>query len=255
MSSKFDYQWQRVFAASGFIFALLVGVGLEGFWAQPPSFAMSASATAHYYAVHANGFHVGITLITVGMAFLLAWTIQYGWMLYRLDAASADGGSKVLIAVTVVSLVASPILLSFDLAIFAIAAFRPASTSPEVTRALSDVGWIGSELIWPMLAVGMALGGLVMLRTRHQRGGFPAWLGWYSLLAAGIEFFQIPIIFAKTGAFSANGAFAWYSTTFSWGIWALSLGVAMWRILGSQRASHERQATDLSRGAPVPSGA
>src|SRR5947208_923126 len=136
MSSKFDYHWQRVFAASGFIFALLVGVGLEGFWAQPPSFAMSAPATAHYYAVHANGFRIGITLITVGMAFLLAWTIQYGWMLWRLDAASEDGGSKVLIAVTVVSLVASPILLSFDLAIFAIAAFRPESTSPDVTRAL-----------------------------------------------------------------------------------------------------------------------
>jgi hypothetical protein len=237
MTAKFDYRWQRFFAASGLIFAVLTGVGLEGFWAQPPSLALSARATAHYYAVNQHGFQVGITLITIGMAFLLAWTVQYGYMLWRLDRDSDDGGSRVVVTVAIVSLIASPILLSFDLAIFAIAAFRPASTSPEVTRALSDVGWIGSELIWPMLAAGMALGGLIMLRTRHQRGAFPAWLGWYSLIAAAIEFFQIPIIFVKTGPFSANGAFAWYSTTFSWGIWAVGLGVAMWGILGAQQRS------------------
>jgi hypothetical protein len=161
----------------------------------------------------------------------------------------------VLVAVAVVSLIASPVLLSFDLAIFAIAVFRPTSTDPDVTRAVSDIAWVGSELIWPMLAAGMALGGLVMLRTRHQLGGFPAWLGWYSLLAAGIEFFQIPIIFVKTGGFSASGAFAWYSTTGSWGIWALSLGVAMLRILGAQhRGSHER-APVRGSARPAPTGA
>ena len=38
MLSGFDYQCQRFFAACGFIFAILTGAGLEGFWAQPPSF-------------------------------------------------------------------------------------------------------------------------------------------------------------------------------------------------------------------------
>lgn len=255
MASRFDYRWQRFFAASGFIFALLTLIGLEGFWAQPPSFGMSAQATARYYVVHAHGFRIGITLITVGMAFLLAWTVQYGFMLWNLDRGSEDGGSPVVVAVAIVSLLASPILLSFDLAIFAIAAFRPTSTSPDVTRALSDVAWIGSELIWPMLAAGMALGGMVMLRTRRQPGGFPAWLGWYSLVAAAIEFFQIPIIFIKHGVFSGNGAFPWYSTTFSWGIWALALGAAMWRSLqvqqarGAGRAASQRASTPASASA------
>lgn len=233
--SRYDARWQRAFAASGFIFAIFTGVGLEGFWAQPPSFGLSAAATAHYYAAHQSGFRTGITLITIGMAFLLAWTVQYGYVLWRLDAASNDGGSPVMVAVAVISLLASPILLSFDLAIFAIAAFRPETTSPDVTRALSDVAWISSELIWPMLAVGMALGAVVMLRTRRQPGGFPAWLGYYSLLAAAIELFQIPIIFVKTGPFSGNGPFPWYSTTFSWGIWVLAIGISMWRSLGVAR--------------------
>ena len=65
------------------------------------------------------------------------------------------------------------LVFATGLAIFSIAAFRPTSTSPDVTRALSDVAWIGSELIWPMLAAGMALSGMLMLRTSKQPGGFP----------------------------------------------------------------------------------
>jgi hypothetical protein len=242
--SRFDYHWQRFFAACGFIFAVVTGAGLEGFWAQPPSFGWSAAHTSHYYAVHHTRFLIGITLITVGMAFLLAWTVQYGAMLWRLNSESEDGGSRVVVAVTIASLVASPILLSFDLAIFSVAAFRPTTTNPDVTRALSDVAWIGSELIWPMLGAGMALAGLLMLRTRRQPGAFPAWLGYYSLVAALIEPLQIPIIFVKTGPFSARGVFPWYSTVGSWGLWALCLSAAMWRILGTRAAeSSSRPAT------------
>jgi hypothetical protein len=235
MSSRFDHQWQRFFVSCGFIFAVVVGVGLEGFEPQPPSFGISARETAHYYAVHQTGFRIGITLITIGMAFLLAWTVQYGLMLWRLK-----DGSTAVAAVAMASLIASPILLSFDLAIFSIAAFRPTVTSPDVTRALSDVAWIGSELIWPMLAVGMALGGVLILRTQGQPGAFPAYLGWFSLFDAAVELFQIPIIFVKTGPFAADGVFPWYATVGTWGVWAVSLSVAMWRILGRTATGSER---------------
>ena len=243
MGSSYDRRWQQVFAASGIVFAILTGTGLEGFWAQPPSFGLTAGATARYYTRHHTGFLVGITLITIGMAFLLAWTVQYGTVLWRLNRASEDGGSPVVVWVTVASLVASPILLSFDLAIFSIAAFRPTTTSPHVTQALSDVAWISSELIWPMLAAGMALGGMLMLRTRRQEGGFPAWLGYYSYIAAVIELFQIPIIFIKNGPLSASGALAWYATTGSWGIWALALSITMLRNLRHKPTSRTEMAS------------
>jgi hypothetical protein len=225
--NRFDHRWQRFFASCCVIFAVLTGAGLEGFWPQPPSFDLSARQTAHYYVAHRGGMLVGITLITVGMAFLLAWTVQYGLMLWRLP-----GGSPAVAAVALACLVASPILLSFDLVLFAVAAFRAASTSPDVTRALSDVAWIGSELIWPMLGAGMALGGVLILRTRREPGAFPGWLGWLGLVVAAVEPFQIPIIFVKTGPFAADGIFAWYFTVGSWGVWALASGAVMWRSLG-----------------------
>jgi hypothetical protein len=164
---------------------------------------------------------------SVGMAFLLAWTIQFGLMLRRLE-----GGSGIVSAVTVFSLAASPVLLSFDLAIFAVAAFRPATTAPMVTQALSDVAWLSSQHIWPMLTVAMALSGWLILRTQGQPESLPRWLGWFGLLCALCEFGQIPIFFVKTGPFSGNGAAAWYLATFSWGPWILAAGIAMLQVLG-----------------------
>ncbi len=136
MSEREDFLWQRFFAACSFLFVVFTFTGLEIFWPQPPSFALSAEQTAAYYVEHRNGFLVGVVMCSIGMALLLAWTVQFCLMLWRLE-----GGSRAVTAVTVASLVASPILLSFDLAIFGVVVFRPGEISPDVTRAMSDVAW------------------------------------------------------------------------------------------------------------------
>jgi hypothetical protein len=237
MSMRSDYRWQQFFAACAFLFAAFTFVGLEVFWPQPPSFSLTAQQTAAFYVAHEDGFRIGITLCTVGMAFLLAWTVQFGLMLWRLE-----GGSHVVSAVTIATLAASPILLSFDLAVFGIAAFRPEDTSPDVTRALSDLAWLGSQLIWPMLALGMAVSGLLIIRTQGKPGSFPAWLGYFGLVCAVAELGQAGIIFDKSGPFAGDGALSWYLATFTWGPWILAAGWVMYRMLA-------REATQLPTGA------
>jgi len=228
-----DYIWQRFFTACGFLFFVFTGLGLEAFWPQPPSFAWTAEQTAAYYVEHQTGFFIGVVLCSIGMAFLLAWTVQFCLMLWQLE-----GGSRAVSAVIVASLAASPILLSFDLAIFGVAAYRPAEISPEITRALSDIAWLGSQHIWPMLMLGMALSGILILRTQGRPGSFPSWLGYFSLLVAVCELGQLPIFFVKSGPFSGDGAGAWYLATFSWGPWILAAAVAMYRVLGRLQAEY-----------------
>jgi hypothetical protein len=227
MSERDDYMWQRFFAACAFLFVIFTFLGLEVFWPQPPSFAWTAERTADYYIEHRTGFLIGVVLCSVGMAFLLAWTVQFCLMLWRLE-----GRSRAVSAVTLASLAASPVLLSFDLAIFGVAAFRPDEINPEITRALSDIAWLGSQHIWPMLAVGMALAGVLILKTQGRPGSLPSWLGYFSLVVAVCEFGQLPIFFVKSGPLSGNGAAAWYLATFSWGPWILAAGWAMLRVLG-----------------------
>lgn len=250
MSEREDFLWQRFFAACSFLFVAFTFTGLEIFWPQPPSFALSAEQTAAYYVEHRTGFLVGVVMCSIGMAFLLAWTVQFCLMLWRLE-----GGSRAVTAVTVASLAASPILLSFDLAIFGVVAFRPSETSPDVTRAMSDVAWLGSQHIWPMLAAGMALAGILIVKTQGRSGSLPAWLGYFSLVVALCEFGQLPIFFFKTGPFSGNGVGAWYLATFTWGPWILAAGWAMYRVLGRQQAervNHSERSDVGSLGASAP---
>jgi len=250
MSEREDFLWQRFFAACSFIFVAFTFTGLEIFWPQPPSFALSADQTAAYYVEHRTGFLVGVVMCSIGMAFLLAWTVQFCLMLWRLE-----GGSRAVTAATAVSLAASPILLSFDLAIFGVVAFRPGETSPDVTRAMSDVAWLGSQHIWPMLAAGMALAGVLIIKTQGRSGSLPVWLGYLSLVVALSEFGQLPIFFFKTGPFSGNGVGAWYLATFTWGPWILAAGWAMYRVLGRQQAervNHSERSDVDSLGASAP---
>jgi hypothetical protein len=228
-SRGWDYRWQQMFALSGLVGVVLCLLAWEVCWPQPPDFAMSGAQTAHYYASHQLGMLIGITLSAIGMPFLIAWTIQLGAMLRRLE-----GGSGLVAIIATVGTVSIPILLAFDVAVWAVAAYRPETTSPDVTRAMSDLGWISSMLIWPPLCAGMALTGVIIFRTRQKVGAFPAWAGWLSYLAAVVEPGQAVIIFNKTGPFAPNGALSWYAAVFTWGPWIVFLSIQMARMLAQQ---------------------
>jgi len=237
MIATTDARWQRFFAWNGILFAVFCALGLEVFMPQPPGFGVSAAATADYYQANYTGFLVGVTLCAIAMAFLLAWSLQLGLMLWQ------AGSSRIATVVAIVSLSASPILLSFDLTFFAVASYRAGQVNPDVTQALSDVAWIGSMLIWPQLGFSMLIVGILILQSRGHRAGFPAWLGWLSIACAAIEPFQAGIIFAKTGAFAPDAALTWYAAVLSWGAWIIALTVVMIRRLSARSStiptSHE----------------
>lgn len=238
-----DHGWQRLFALNGLVFIVLCLVGLEVFWPQPPNFALSAAQTARFYAEHRSGFLIGITLCELAMAAYVTWTIQLGVMLWRLD----HGARVKSMAATACGL-ATPFLLAGDLAVFAVAAYRPGGISPEITQTLSDIAWIGSELFWPILAAEMALIAVIMLGSRGRPDGFPAWLGWYTVVAAVAEPFQAAIIFTKSGPLAPDGMLTWYLAVGTWGLWAAATSITMYRLLGRSPREAPTTATLLPTG-------
>jgi hypothetical protein len=244
MSAHFDYRWQQVFALSGLVGVVLCLVAWELCMPQPPDFTMSGPQTAQFYASHQTGMLIGVTLSSLGMPFLIAWTIQLGAMLRRLE-----GGSGLVAIVATVGTISIPILLVYDVVVWAIAAYRPQDTSADVTRAFSDLGWISSMLIWPPLAAGMALTGVIIFKSRGQAGAFPVWLGWFSYIVAIAELGQAPIIFYKSGPFAPDGAGSWYLAVFTWGPWIIALSIQMSRMLARQH----KLGSDDYKDALVPS--
>jgi hypothetical protein len=244
VSRDFDYRWQQVFALSGLVGVVLCLVAWEVCMPQPPDFTMSGPQTAQFYSSHQTGMLIGVTLSSLGMPFLIAWTIQLGAMLRRLE-----GGSGLVAIVATVGTISIPILLVYDVVVWAIAAYRPQDTTADVTRAFSDLGWISSMLIWPPLAAGMALTGVIIMKTRRKPGAFPVWLGWFSYIVAIAELGQAPIIFYKSGPFAPDGAGSWYLAVFTWGPWIIALSIQMSRMLAQQH----RQGADDYKDALVPS--
>jgi hypothetical protein len=232
MSPSWEYRWHQFFAASGAIGVLLCLIAWEALWPQPPDFDMSGVQTAQFYAEHQTGMLLGIVVTSIGLPFLMLWSLQLGSMLRRLE-----GGSALVSIAATVGVLTIDILLVFDLAVWAVAAYRPAETNPDVTRAFSDLGWISSMFIWPPLALGMALIGVVILKTQHKAGALPAWTGWISIVAAIAEPGQAGIIFAKSGVFAPDGLGSWYLAVFTWGPWILLLSIAQVRHLAKTRTS------------------
>lgn len=230
MPITWDYRWQRFFALSGILGVFLCLLSWEVFWPQPPDFSMTGAQTAQFYSSHQLGMLIGITLSSVGMPFLASWDLQLGAMMRKLE-----GGSGLVSTVATVGITAIPVLLSFDCAVWAVAAYRPASTNPDVTRAMSDLGWISSMLIWPPLCLGMVLVGVVILKRQDVPGAFPKWLGWFSIFVGAVEPGQAGIIFEKTGLFAPNGLGSWYLAVFTWGPWIILMSIAQFRILARMK--------------------
>lgn len=224
------HAWERLFAWSGLIFAVLCLFGLEVLGPQPPSFSAPAVETSEFYVENRTRVLLLVTFCSISMAFLIAWSIQLGVMLWRRRELSRPA-----IVVAMMSLGSTPILLSFDLTFFAMAAYRAGDVDPEITQGFSDVAWIGSMLIWPPLTASMVIIGVLILQSDGP-GFIPRWLGWYSLWCAAAEPFQGLIIFFKEGAFGPRGVTTWYLAVPTWGFWIVALSIVMIRIVGSTDA-------------------
>jgi hypothetical protein len=226
-TAKVSSTWEKVFAWSGPVFAVLCLFGLEVLGPQPPSFSASAAETSEFYVRNGTRVLLLVTFCSVSMAFLIAWSIQLGVMLWRRPALSRPA-----IVVAMASLLSTPVLLAFDLTFFAMAAYRAGHISPEIIQAFSDVAWIGSMLIWPPLAASMVVIGILILQLEPP-AFIPRWLGWYSLWCAAAEPFQGLIIFFKHGPFGPRGITTWYLAVPTWGFWIIALSIVMVRAVAS----------------------
>jgi hypothetical protein len=91
--------------------------------------------------------------------------------------------------------------------IWGVSAFRPDDTSPDVIRALTDLGWFIFVMYWPAGTLWVWSVGLSVLWDRSEQPVFPRWVA-YMNFWVGVCFFPACLgLFFKTGPFAYNGAF------------------------------------------------
>ena len=233
--------------ACSFLFVAFTFTGLEIFWPQPPSFALSAEQTAAYYVEHRTGFLVGVVMCSIGMAFLLAWTVQVCLMLWRLE-----GGSRAVTAVTVANALPAPSCCPSTWPYSELShsgRAEQARTSPARSAMWHGLAHNTSGPCWPP----MALAGILIVKTQGRSGSLPlAWL--LQPRGRSVRIRATSHFLLQDRPISGNGVGAWYLATFTWcaSIWPPAGDV---RVLGRQQAervNHSERSDVGSLGASAP---
>jgi hypothetical protein len=171
-------------------------VALAGF-IPPPGPGRSAASIAGMYERHTDAIKLGMIISMAGSSLLVPWAVAISGQLKRID------GARALATVQMVSCALLSLEFITPIAVFMAASFRVDARSPELTRALNDVGWIlFVTVIWSVWVQLLAIGWAILIDRREQPI-LPRWTGYLNLWVA------LLIMPAGIVAFFTHGPFAW----------------------------------------------
>lgn len=238
---SFDGRVERWCALSGLVSMLIafgsqvvmLPWGEQGWVYGHPSLDSSAQTIAAFWADNHTAAMVGTAGFELAWLILIFWSIELALMTWRLD----DGiGSRILTAAITCASMTIPFLMMVVTAFWTVAGYRADDVAPEITRAFSDLGYIGS-FIWFWTALTTMTGtGLLMLRFRDGPDAFPAWVGWMSVIAGLTQLPAAAVHFLYGGIFSLNGLLGWYVPLAGWVLWMIAISPVMYSMLTERYA-------------------
>jgi hypothetical protein len=189
-------KYERYGALAGVVAVVLFVVGFVIVLPKPPAPDASAESFAGYYTNHQDAIRAAIVIISASL-------LAFIWFLGSLSSALRSAiGSPRLPTVAFGGGIIAAVFFLIALTVTATAAFRPDETSPEVIRALNDVGLVcGAPAAAGFVAL-FAATALVIARSN----ALPQWLCAVNVVAAVASLGAIGAMFTTTGAFAADGA-------------------------------------------------
>jgi len=165
-------------------------------------------------------------------------------MVWRLDGGT---GCRILLAGIASAAMTIPFLMMVVTAFWRAAGYR-AGINPEITRAVSDLGCIGSFIWFYTALITMSGGGWLMLRFRALPTAFDRWVGWVGIVGGAIQLPEVGSQFVYSGAVSLNGVRGWYVPLGGWFVWMMVLSPVMYQM---SRARYTRRLPALVSAAGV----
>ncbi|MFN2613179.1 MAG: hypothetical protein ABR536_07410 [Solirubrobacterales bacterium] len=163
---------------------------------QPPAPDASAASVASYYTDHQDAIRIAVLIISAALLFFI-------WFLGSLSSALrlAIGSPRLPMVAFAGGIIGAAFFL-IALTVTATAALRPEETSPEVVRALNDIGLVVGAPAAPGFVALFAATALVIARSN----ALPQWLCAVNVVGAVASLGALGAMFTTTGAFAADGA-------------------------------------------------
>lgn len=232
------------------IFGLAIGVFLK--WIAPLDPGLNASEVAAYFRDNRTG------VLVAGVLFLNGGTLTIPFFaLLMRYMHKMDGVPRVLGHSAFGLAIAQLWVFYLPALIWTTAAYRP-SRNPDVTQALSDLGWFCFNIPVAVTEGLEIIVGVAMLLDRSPLPIFPRWMGWFSIFAGLSNNFNNMCGFFKVGPFAWNGAFGWYLAASMFFVWLVGMFVYMRRYAAGHNdagSSGAASPDEPTWATPTPDGA
>lgn len=192
----------------------VVGFVIAGFF-PPPSPNATATEVATLIEQNRTAIRVGIVICLASCPLLMPFLASFTIQMRRIE------GLRPIMAYTQLALGALATIEFVIPYIFMLVSTYRADQSPDVTRALYDLGWFFFLGVISTFVLQLVLFGIAVLIDGRPDPVFPRWLGylniWLALTFTPASF----LVFFKTGPLAWNGVFVWWVPVCAFLLWFL----------------------------------
>lgn len=226
----------KFLAWTGPLFTLmwLTGAGPTTGWIYlpPPSAADTAAQTLSDYTQNVFLIRLGCIIMITSSIFYTSWG-----MLVSILTRKIEKDYPIFFYIQVISLAACVVVVMLIGYFWGAASWRAGETLPELTQALNDIGWLGVLFTGaPFAAYQIALACAIFL-DQSERPVYPRWSAFMNLF---VSFFMIEaglLLFVKTGPFSQNGVFVFYTPMVVFFVWILTFSYLPIKAINAEAAA------------------
>ncbi len=238
----FDPRVIRFCAWTGFAFAFFWPFAAfavaHGQYILPPSAADSAAKVVSDYQAHLTGIRIATVIFIFSSVLYTTWSMAIIQMVRRREKEW-----PILYNIMVVAVACEVVVVMFIGFFFGAAAWRPGETSPEVTQAFNDLGWLGVLFTGaPFLLFQLVLAATTFLAGKEAT--YPRWSAYFNLFTSVFMFEACLLLFFKTGPMSQDGVFVFYVPMIVFFAWIIAFSVLTLKAVDREVARRAATAED-----------
>ncbi len=203
-----------------FCILTLVGwIGIAHFYAPAPADLSLEETKVWFSETYRWRNIIGCTLFYIGAGFLVPGSLQWGFMLARIE-----GRNPIWSVTTAVCGIFISMIVFFNACAWIVASYR-VDTGADVIQAFYDWSWFAFLLGWIYLVIEMVASAVVELQDKSEHPMVPRWFSWATLLAAVSVVGAAGPAFFKSGPFAYHGLLGFYVPATMWGLY---LAITTW---------------------------
>jgi hypothetical protein len=195
----------------------------------PPSPEAGAAEIAQMYRDNALGIRIGMFLVLIVAGLFLTFGVSITMQTRRIEGP----GYPIMSYLQLPVMGLSAVIAAFCAIFWEAAAYRPDNTSPDVTRALNDLGWF--TFLWPWVPFSLWCVAIAVpvLRDRSAAPVYPRWVAYLNIWTAILFLPAGVIVFVKRGPLAWNGVFAFYIPLFVFFGWVMAMAFVTLRAIST----------------------